>query len=173
MQEGHMAEWDSGNIRIRPTMLPEPGRELEWHYHPFAHTGFHFTGAARGKVRLKDGTIYSQDFYSRQLSFIMHKLGRDMSANESHSLIYPNTDHTFEAIQPTKVKALEMIAHLDEAGVRDLLAEVISMPSTVWCTFAHRDPQGQIIQNNIGWHHAYSGWSPEKGWPSHAGLKNG
>lgn len=167
------AEWDSGNIRIRPTMLPEPGRELEWHYHPFDHTAFVFTGAARGKVRLKNGTVHTQDFYSRQLAYIMHLLGHDMSANESHCLVYANTDHTFEAIQPTKEQALALIAHLNEAELRDLLAGVMSMPTTPWCVFAHRDPQGNIIQKNIGWHHAYSGWSPEKSWPSHAGLKNG
>lgn len=147
-----MAEWTSGNIHIRPTLLPRPGQMVPGHVHPYDHTAFALSGAARVKGGSIDG-----DYYSPVLAFIMHRLGFDMSDNLPYVLIEAGVSHELTAIQPTKDDALAKIASLDEAAVRDLLASVMAMPSTPWCVFSLRDPQGNVLEKDIGNHLAYSG----------------
>lgn len=145
-------EWTSGNIHIRPTTLPASGNMVPGHKHPFAHTMFQFSGASHVKGGAVDG-----EFYSPVLAMILHRLGRDMSGNKSYELIEAGVSHELTAIQPTKDEALKQIASLDEETVRDLLASVMAMPSMPWCVFSLRDPQGNVIENDIGNHLAYAG----------------
>lgn len=145
-------EWTSGNIHIRPSHLADPGKMIPGHVHPFDHTAFALSGAARVKGGSIDG-----DYYSPALAFIMHRLGRDMSDNLPYVLIEAGVSHELTAIQPTKDEALAQIESLDDAAVRDLLASVMSMPAMPWCVFSLRDPAGNVLEKDIGNHIAYSG----------------
>lgn len=55
-------EWASGNVYIRPNLLPRSGDRVEGHAHDFAHTAIVFKGAVRVRATRPDGASREQDF---------------------------------------------------------------------------------------------------------------
>lgn len=102
-----VTEWVSGNIFIRPNVLPKKGDKTQGHKHSFDHTTIVFSGSVHVRGVCPDGRIIEQDFHA-----------------PSHFLVLKDVEH-------------EITALVDG--------------TTYWCFYSHRDPQGNVVQENIGW----------------------
>lgn len=55
-------EWASGNIFIRPNVLPNVGDSVDGHTHQFDHTSIVYTGSVHVTAILPDGRVIEQEF---------------------------------------------------------------------------------------------------------------
>ena len=55
-------EWVSGNVYIRPNVLPEVGSMVDGHTHNFDHTTIVFTGSVKVTATLPDGSVQEGEF---------------------------------------------------------------------------------------------------------------
>lgn len=67
-----MAEWISGNIFIRPNVLPKAGEKLDGHKHNFDHTTIVFKGSVHVRATLPDGRIVERE-YNAPSHFLVRK----------------------------------------------------------------------------------------------------
>lgn len=79
-------EFVSGNIFIRPNVLPRVGDVTQGHKHNFDHTTIVFSGAVHVGAKLPDGSIVSRDFHS-----------------PSHFLVKADVEHEITAIEDNTV----------------------------------------------------------------------
>lgn len=119
-------EWASGNIYIRPTVLPA-GERVDGHTHNFDHTTIVF----RGVVQV------------RKWRPIVEVNGEPRIGDDGKPMYWLVGDKTF--ISP---------AHfLVEAGSTH---EITALEDTeFWCVYSHRTPQGDVVEEYNGWTHAY------------------
>ena len=121
-------EWVSGNNFFRPNPLARAGDKVHGHKHNFDHTTIVLTGAVRVRAVCPDGRVIEGDFYSREYQ----KAHRDRFPADnpapSHFLVVAEVEH-------------EITALVDE--------------TEFWCVYAHREPQGDVVQHYTGWGPAY------------------
>lgn len=103
-------EWISGNIFIRPTIMPRAGLVCDGHTHNFDHTTIVFRGAVHVKVTREDATV-ERDFHA-----------------PAHFLVTADAKHEITSLEDD---------------------------TEFWCVYAHRTPQGDVIQVYDGFDGAY------------------
>lgn len=130
-------EWTCGNIHIRPMLFWRRGFFIPGHQHNFAHTTFFYTGRYRVRRRRGEGPWQEQVFVA-----------------PAHCLIEADMEHEITDIRPTLREAWR-----DRELLRLWFWNLLLPVNVAWCVYSHRDPQGEVIQENIGWSRAY-GWTP-------------
>lgn len=136
-------EASKSNIRIRPMNFARARVLHDGHTHFFDHTAVIHTGAVRATVRFLDGRTYTEDFHA-----------------PAHFLIDAELTHQITCIRPTDAEVIAAVEAMSPDQMRAELIRLKTQPTQAWCVYAHRDPQGEIIQRNIGWSRAYGGVTP-------------
>lgn len=134
---------DKSNIFIRPMCFARARMLHDGHTHHFDHTVVVHTGAVRATVRFLDGREHTEDFRA-----------------PAHFLIDAELTHKITCIRPTDAEVIQAVEAMSPDQMRAELIRLKTVPTQAWCVYAHRDPQGEVIQRNIGWDRAYGGVTP-------------
>lgn len=162
-------EWNSGNIRIRPNAFDQVGMQIDRDLHNFDHTTFIRKGWLLARANLPNGTEIVEQFASPeyteirrlQLKYEPHKVLRPVRFPDTTNEIgRPQFNVVFikqgEPV-PAGGKEIEFEPAAWHALIRaDVTHSFLMLAPTVFdCTFAHRDPQGNVVQENVGWEASY------------------
>lgn len=140
-------EHDLGNIFVRTGTIA-PGEQIVGHEHNFDHV----TYCSVGRIRIlgvdRDGTEYETVIEAGQYALVR--------ADVQHTLIN-------EPGLPKEAKSIldSVLAELTDKfpGAAELVAELVSRHLAVHahyhCIYAHREPQGDVVQRYTGWPEAY------------------
>ncbi len=123
-----------GNIFIRPNRLDKAGDKTTGHTHNFDHVTIVFTGA-----------IHVRAFRRAQIVKEVGPddgLGAEISTPEYHDTLIAERD--FHAPAHCLIRA-------------DVMHEITALEDNTvyWCCYAHRTPQGDVVQHETGWTDAY------------------
>ncbi len=80
-------EWISGNIFIRPHTMAA-GEVIEGHKHHFDHTTIVFTGSARVKATLPDGTVLERTFEAPSHFLVLAGVEHEIAALDDHTQLW-------------------------------------------------------------------------------------
>ena len=136
-----------GSIYIRPSVLDESAalidgkRVIEYHQHNHDHVMF---------IHNNNVLVECRDTEQKVV------IGPRGGAFTRHCLIRPETIHRATSLAPSYAEALAGAETLSREQVNHLLAQFLSAPPIVDCVFGHRDAQGQIVEVNTGWEHAWT-----------------
>lgn len=75
-------EWASGNIYIRPNVLPKTGDKINGHKHNFDHTSIVFTGSVHVRGVCPDGRVIEQDFHAPSHFLVLKDVEHEITALE-------------------------------------------------------------------------------------------
>ena len=141
-------ELQSGNIFIRPygsNSIPDG------HKHNFDHTTIVFSGAVKATIYQPGQSHHSEDFHA-----------------PAHFLVKAGVNHRIEPIpsKPPEYAAKlsnAVSAYLVGANTKEQLAAAqnefndtnMTRQANWWCVYSHRNPQSEIVQENVGWKNAY------------------
>lgn len=149
-------EFVSGNIFIREKAFQESGAKVAGHCHNFDHTTIFFGG--RWRVRKwkraveEDGrAMLGND--GRPL-WIMTK---EITFDAPHwLLIEADARHEFEFLGTTVPGWMEpFIDKLPSDDQEEFRRRHNLTQQRNWCIYAHRTPQGDVVQEYTGWEPAY------------------
>lgn len=133
-------EWTAGNsnIFIRPMCFSQPGYIHDGHTHNFDHTAIVFNNTIRAEAEFPDGRKVEQDF-----------------TGPTHFLVDANVKHRLQNIAPTLAEVIAVVDAMTPDEMRAELIRLKTAPTQAWCVYAHRDPQGEVTERNIGWGKSY------------------
>ena len=125
-------EVECGNIYFRMNVLRYAGDKIDGHHHNFPHATFFWSGEFLLRARKAGAPLCEEDITSPDIRLRARKAGvllceEDIIAPDIR-LILPDIDH-------------EIIAKTDNC--------------LFLCVYAHRDPQGNVIQRCEGYSAAY------------------
>jgi hypothetical protein len=144
-------EWHGGgNTFIRPNMRENAGEVIEGHSHNFHHLSILFSGWRIEGVD-QQGRPYSRDFKPGSFALIPKGVSHKLTA----------LPHEVETHTQALLDAMMAVAE-GRAGVETLAPAVAewrrthdAQPHVFWCVYAHREPQGDVVQDYTGWPDAY------------------
>lgn len=138
-------EWTAGksNIFIRPMCFTRPGYIHDGHEHEFDHTVIYANQPIRAEAEFADGSKLEQDFQPKD-----DGLG--------HFLIDANVKHRLRNMRPSDEEIVQSVDAMSPEQMRAELIRMKSRPLVAWCVYGHRDPQGEVLQRDIGWSKAYA-----------------
>jgi hypothetical protein len=162
-------EWESGNIYIRANAFDQAGMQIDRDLHTFDHTTFIRRGWLLARAKLPNGTEIVEQFASPeyaevrrlQLKYEPNKVLRPIRfADTTNEFGHPQFNVRFiEQGEPVPEGGNEI--EFDPAAWHALIRKDVThsflmlAPTIFDCTYAHRDPQGNVVQKNIGWRAAY------------------
>lgn len=162
-------EWNSGNIRIRPNAFEQAGMQIDRDLHNFDHTTFIRKGWLLARAKLPNGTEIVEQFASPefaeirrlQLKYEPNKVLRpvrfaDTTNDAGHLQFNVRFIAQGEPI-PEGGEEIEFEPAAWHALIRaDVTHSFLMLAPTVFdCTYSHRDPQGNVVQDHNGWGAAY------------------
>lgn len=133
---------DGGNIYIRPWTLEKRGDALPGHTHNFDHTTI-ITGPISVKVKRPNQPEFERSWPLELGQFKYLPIRKD-------------THHTISSIAPTMEMALAQIENMTLDELRFKLASLMSGPVRGLCVYAHRTPQGEVVQEYDGYPDSYT-----------------
>lgn len=161
---GIQGEWVSGNIFIRPNVLEKAGDRVEGHTHNFDHTTFIRRGWVLIRGRLPNGGEVVQQFASPDfeaarellLKYAPDEVLRPVRFADAVVDGRPQFNVQFiSATEPVPEGAQEI--EFAPAAWHALIKanvehEILALAPTVFdCTYSHRTPQGDVVQDWNGW----------------------
>lgn len=145
-------EWHGGgNVFIRPNIVAEAGHVCEGHTHNYAHLTLFWSGW-RADATLPDGTVVTRDFPAGSYGLIRADVCHKFTA-----LPHEMTGHETELLDAVTAVA-------DGAAPVETLAPAVALyrrrhreqPHHFWCMYAHRNAQGDVVQEYNGWPASYT-----------------
>ena len=158
-----MTEFASGNVFIRPNLLPRLGDRTRGHEHNFDHTTYVTKGGIHVERRAPGG----------------QSVGIDVLAG-GHCLIEAGVQHQITGIGNTPAidraydvaRELTLLRHvcagMADSPARGIFAEALSRllaanaadladatTTEYHCIYSHRTPQGEVSEVNTGWPQGY------------------
>jgi hypothetical protein len=144
-----------GNIFIRPMVLRVPGDVVEGHKHNFDHVTAFLDGWWLAERLGPDGSAERIVQVAAPEYLLKRVRPRVFQVGNGYVSLTPDQDPPVGA---TPVPFNALFSHLFiEKGVahRFTLLDGPSFGSTAWCLYAHRDPQGNVVEKWTGWEDAY------------------
>lgn len=127
-----------GNIYRRPFSLTPDSPVMHGHAHKFDHVTFVWDTPVEVKVEWPNGGLLQQIFEKGQ-----------------HFLTRAGCQHEIKAAQPSYEEVRASYAALSRDELLHILAMIKSAPPRLDCVYAHRAPQGEVLQQSVGWREAY------------------
>lgn len=170
-------EWSVGNLFIRPNVFWERGGHVLGHTHNFHHTTFIRKGWALIRQRPLDGRERVEQFVSPEY-IRMRKLllqfapGQVLRPVRFDDTVAPDPNDPTRMRPAFNIQFIEQGAEVPRGAVEIVLDESapyhagipaeceheifgLSDEFSFDCTYAHREPQGDVVQEFNGWRTAY------------------
>lgn len=162
-------EWTSGNIQIRPNAFDQTGMQIDRDLHNFDHTTFIRRGWLLARAKLPNGTEIVDQFASPEFA----EIRRLQLKYEPHNVLRPvrfADTYTEDGHPQFNVRFIAQGEPVPDGGQEidfdpaawhaliraDVTHSFLMLAPTIFdCTYSHRDPQGNIVQTNVGWRASY------------------
>lgn len=151
-----------GNIFVRPFGPFQKGEGIKGHKHKVDHVTYISHGSAlveqftEALIEQPAGSGNIVPKVSAEGEQEWHRIRNQTNVRGTYLHIPKNHIHSFTANQPTFEEAMTEIDAMPIDEIKRRLATLMSEPLQGVCIYAHRTPQGDVVETFTGWQDAIS-----------------
>lgn len=144
-------DWHGGgNVFARPNMRESAGQEIQGHQHTFDHLAIFHT-AWRVDAVSPEGREVTRFFPKNSFGLIRAEWEHKMTSLPHE--VDPHQQALLDVVLAVATGVVSVDALLPAVAQWRKMHDW--QPHTQWCIYAHRTPQGDVVQEYTGWSPAY------------------